>query len=583
MVHRTRAAAASGLGASNAQLAATRTAPVAAVSGALRDAGGFIDMGLQRQDQRLLVESIANSPVMQTQRRQLSAFRNGAPVQRQLIGQGEAVATPAEVIKRATGQPVNAQMLPGTQPASAPRATTATGVVTEDTIRDKAREEGGLLSKVTAMARAEQRILQGADMQKFYDAGHLVGDQLVAGDGTDSFQYWNLAPQVSPFNTPAYAEVENQIRGLAEQGHVFNVTVDVEYPGDYTVTVGDLKNRGIVSESRTPDSEALTIPRRIPTKWKLSAVLANAPEGPRKQDTLERKGTNGAPNLGQPFAMAHGAFGVIGRTDSCGFFVDAQQWAPGESVRKEDIISILSKTFGDLGSPEEIAESILDSDQQVIRANAAKLMKQAAAEVALALLDLGSQISTLKDPTEIRAVMETSKASIQGLLSSARNVDDLSYAAHHLLSAKGWVDALIGRVQEVKEEQDGEFLFSLTQQRNFDDMQPSAKYARSFALSVDQSTPQYQASHAEESDSMEAKRSQLIDMNGKYYRQIETSGGGELHLPVHFGTTPDLLYNQCIVVGGEIVLVTEVTKEVALNSDFALRWIVKYRTFSRDY
>jgi len=139
------------------------------------------------------------------------------------------------------------------------------------------------------MARDEAFILLGVDPQKFYDAGHLVGDQLLKNLGAKySFVPKNLAPQTSAFNSPAYANImEEPIKAAAEAGKTIDMQVALEYPGSYTVPFSTILNRGIVEDEKyTVDETAgtaqigskvlkldtpLTFPRRIPKKWALTA------------------------------------------------------------------------------------------------------------------------------------------------------------------------------------------------------------------------------------------------------------------------------------------------------------------------
>jgi hypothetical protein len=138
----------------------------------------------------------------------------------------ETKPTPAGAIKAATGVSAADQNLPGTKTVSdVDRPVVVSAEIEKKTLRDKERAKDAVLTAVTSMARAEEKILQGADLKKFYDGGHLVGDQLVAGDKTDSFTYWNVAPQISVFNTPAYAGVEDDVKKLALSGKTVSMRV----------------------------------------------------------------------------------------------------------------------------------------------------------------------------------------------------------------------------------------------------------------------------------------------------------------------------------------------------------------------
>lgn len=170
------------------------------------------------------------------------------------------------------------------------KATQISAEIDNTTVSSAKREDDkNQLSKITGMARDEAFILLGVDPQKFYDAGHLVGDQLLKKLGAKySFVPKNLAPQTSAFNSPAYANImEEPIKAAAEAGKTIDMQVALEYPKPYTVPVSTILNRGIIEDEKyTVDEIAgtatigskvlklddqLTFPRRIPKKWALTA------------------------------------------------------------------------------------------------------------------------------------------------------------------------------------------------------------------------------------------------------------------------------------------------------------------------
>lgn len=500
--------------------------------------------------------------------------------------QSEDLPTPAESVKRATGVVVSKQLLPGgkVQPASkVKRPKKVSAVIDKNTVRTDARDDDGILSKVTAMARAEQRILQGTDMQKFYDAGHLVADQLVAGDKTDSFVYWNLAPQISSFNTPAYSGIEDKVRALAESNTV-RMEVELQYPPDYAVTVGHLKQRGIVATSNSPDNAAVNFYRRIPNKWTMHALVVGA-QGTQTNASYPRIGSQKGPSLGNPFFMESAAVGAqqspMHKPELIGYAVSGEQWAPSTEVEREDILSLLASKFQDLGTPEQIASRILTDEHQVDRVAVVRLIKEAAGDVALAQMDLSDRLSGMKDPSVMQEYLRTSEPAIRNHLNVARNVNtDLATAVHHLVIAKSWVEALIEQADEMRREQDQQFFFSLTQQHQFNENLPETKYARAFDFSITQSTPQFSESSSSIAmdDEVEEQRSRLVDLAGKYQTHIPMPSidGGEIMM--NSFTTPELLYNQAVLIeNNQVVRVQNVTKEVTLDNMATGRWIIRYK------
>ncbi|OIJ43537.1 eCIS core domain-containing protein [Massilia timonae] len=498
------------------------------------------------------------------------------PVQR-MVCTTDQLPTPSGVIKDHTGQPGNSQLLPGSQPMSAVRPRTVTATIDQNTIRDGDRAKDGVLSKVTAMARAEQRILQGADMQKFYDAGHLVGDQLI-GKKIDSFVYGNLAPQVSTFNTPAYSGVESGIAAFAKQGFSYQVSVSVDYPPDYSVTVAHLKKRGIIAQSSKPDNHVLKIPRRIPDKWSLSAKFSQSNIGAPVHVPSGHLGATTSPTLGAPFSMDHGVIVDANQMLSHGTYASGLQWYPREDISAPDLVSLLSKNFEDLGSEAEIAQTILTKDHQVIRASANKLIRSAAGEIALALLDLTSTVSALTDTRDFRPFLETARPGIENYINLARqDATELGMAIHYLVMAKGWVDALKEKAEEIKQEQSPQFFFSPAKGDGSQQLQPPERYAADYEMAIEQATPEFQQANPDKADEIEAKNRQFVDMKGKYDRLIEGSSGGELHInATTFNQVPDVLPGQHLLVNGAIVLLHAVDKVQSMDGQ-TLGWILRYK------
>ncbi|MEH2032172.1 MAG: DUF4157 domain-containing protein [Nostoc sp.] len=109
-----------------------------------------------------------------------------------------------------------------------------------------------------------------------YAGGHLISDKIL---GADSYEEYNLAPQLKDFNSPGYRNIEERAeKGLInEKGNVdtkvsITATVDLRYPDqDYKVEARELVSRGVVPNLGTvTPTEVLTIPRRVPSNWKIT-------------------------------------------------------------------------------------------------------------------------------------------------------------------------------------------------------------------------------------------------------------------------------------------------------------------------
>lgn len=238
----------------------------------------------------------SNSSVQNNTPKKGAALPAVAPLQ--FAGFGAHVApaeqTAVSVITGVTGLKVGDVKLPfNSGIGSATERATQIGAEIDNTTVSSAKREDdkNQLSKITGMARDEAFILLGVDPQKFYDAGHLVGDQLLKKLGPKySFVPKNLAPQTSAFNSPAYANImEEPIKAAAEAGKTIDMQVALEYPKSYTVPLSTILNRGVVEDEKYTIDETtgtakigdrvlkldtpLTFPRRIPKKWSLTAAV----------------------------------------------------------------------------------------------------------------------------------------------------------------------------------------------------------------------------------------------------------------------------------------------------------------------
>jgi hypothetical protein len=456
-------------------------------------------------------------------------------IQRELEDvQSENLPTPAQAIKDRTGVAKTHQSLPGgdVQPATKrqrPRRVKAK--ISKATIRKQARKDSAALAPVTAMARAEQHILQGADIKKFYDAGHLVADQLVAGDNTNSFTSWNLAPQVSEFNTPVYSKVEEEIKASAGASDV-EMEVEVAYPADYAVTVGHLVGRGIIAASPQLNLQTqVQIPRRVPNKWMLKARNLEKPS-PALQPTAKQIG---APKvaLGTPYQVVVQTSFLPG-PDSTLIIQDrtliALQWAPPPAISNEDVVSLLTKTFPDLGDQESIVKRLVNDSHQIIPQQQIKLMKEAAGDVALALSDVVSTMSDLRDPSQSKQLLDLMQPRIANELKLARiEAMPFAEAAGHLITAHSWVDDLKEQLEALKEHQQQEFPFTLTQEHELAKQVEASHEAWNLSFSLPVSEP---AMMLEEKQVGTSAQQPAKDFTGTHIKHLaNTDGrGGELRM-----------------------------------------------------
>lgn len=210
-------------------------------------------------------------------------------IQRNFISQTEEkFKTPAQVIKDKTGLAFNKMGLPnnGNTGGDEVRARKVVAEIDKDTLRPGKRE-GKVPPVITGMARAEQKILNGSVLDKYFDAGHLIADELI-GNAEDSFDAFNLAPQNSVFNEESYRVFENKVKRWAEAGNTIKLTAELNYGSDtYNVSIQDLINNKVItqelldkqntrkSKPKINLGDQLTIYRRVPQTWKLKSSIAD--------------------------------------------------------------------------------------------------------------------------------------------------------------------------------------------------------------------------------------------------------------------------------------------------------------------
>lgn len=312
-------------------------------------------------------------------------------------------ATPLSVITAKTGVnagDVNLPYIIGIA-SNEEKAVSITADIDSTSVSDAERKDKkSALSKITGMARDEEFILLGADLQKFYDAGHLIGDQLLKGLGEQySFEPKNLAPQASNFNAPVYSNVmENPIKQNAENGKTIHMKVDLEYPDPYKVPFSTIIDRGIVEESSRDNengtvdvkggnkniklTDELTFPRRIPKRWKMSAKETTGKtlsEIRKRKDDKSVKGfeydksqIGEGISLSKPYGFSVEGVKLNTSTilapesdgDDIKFqevqerIIEARQWTPptDDQITKEELAGALKSYFPSIDSDEQLNE-----------------------------------------------------------------------------------------------------------------------------------------------------------------------------------------------------------------------------------
>lgn len=224
-----------------------------------------------------------------------------SPLRRSLLNtSSKLVNTPLNAIVQATddlAKPLIQGNFSSTafkrQPKSTvPRPSMATARVTADTLRADDRGDSDTLNRVTEFARAEQQLLQGSQLKKAFDAGHLIGDQLIGG-AEDTFVFDNLAPQVTANNTGEYLQAEDSVRKAAEAGYTVDLKASLAYGAAYTVKIdhalaGKILNPEGVQRLGGTEPKA-TIERRTPKRWTLQAQISDKPSGVDHQQALTQR------------------------------------------------------------------------------------------------------------------------------------------------------------------------------------------------------------------------------------------------------------------------------------------------------
>jgi len=414
------------------------------------------------------------------------------PVQRASLSDegADKVETPASAIMKALDLYKNQLYLPDDKVPASPetRAKVVRASIDKNSVKKEKRKKSGLLSKITAMARAEQYIMQGADLLKFYDAGHLVADQLLRGSGIESFEMWNLAPQVSALNSPTYAYiVEEEAVAAANAGAEVEMKVSVEYPTDtYKVPLQTLMSRKMVPFTPVnsanvqigakvyPISKEITIPRRIPGRWRAKTkVVTGPPTDPTNKDLRATKQPAGRgklaanfvsdistaqPLIGLPFHFTVSDARKIGEEleiDKSGKrILEAKQWGPSDSqATAANLISWVSNAFADFDTGGAIATHLLSGDEKIVSEALFQLWDGAKNDVLKELIEIAqlrSRTELLPDDAtaEIEEVWVVALAEVKK--AEGATLSNLLVHLPYLINAKGLFHEVKTKIEEAK-------------------------------------------------------------------------------------------------------------------------------------
>lgn len=442
------------------------------------------DPRLEREATRLGLEFLRgpNGPgvahrLMTQQRRSKTS---SLPMQRVPIqmfeGDFSEKSTPPGAISNAFGIPVTEIRLPSPRrKGDLPRPKGARARIKKTTIRQSERNKQGETSKVTAMARSEVFLLQGALLKKFFDGGHLIADELI-GEAENSFQLWNLAPQTADFNEGAYRRIETAIRTVASGGGEVDVDVNLDYPDDeYSVSLKTLIARRVVNPAKDGLSsdkvvirgrefrldERVKIPRRIPNRWEITANIVSGKKSKSKEfPSLESEFNEGfedslvkslkaakAPDIASPFRfeVELGEAGKKQQQAATRRVLRASQWFPTDEPRPEDVFALLRKTFPDLD---------LDGLQEVLGSSPLRktifgLVKTTTTQ-ALQSLEISVKLASKINPGDavdnLTALQQTSD-SIGQLLDEAIGQGDTKLALTKIAAATSQLEILKDNVK----------------------------------------------------------------------------------------------------------------------------------------
>jgi hypothetical protein len=264
--------------------------------------------------------------------------------------------------------------------------------------------------------------------------------------------------------------------------------------------------------------------------------------------------------------------------------LQAVQWTPSDAVSNDDIISLLNKTFPDLGGPEQIRDRLIPQGHSIVPGAQVNLMKQAAGEIAMALLDLNVRVPDARDPSRLKPLYESALPRIQGALVAAKDPSlSLVDAAAKLITAHSWLDDLREAVEAAIEAQALEFPFTLTQTSIFSQAQLAPSQA--FDFSQEQMAPEYVPVSASEEmeiserSSLSTSRDVTGDAGISAVSEDKSGGSGSLRWRF-FGMAPPVKYGEAIAVmlrSQRVVVIVQSAQALWGGGGPTGEWLVSWR------
>ncbi|MGF9910381.1 hypothetical protein [Brevibacillus porteri] len=155
------------------------------------------------------------------------------------------------------------------------RPHSVTALITKSASKND-REGLKLVTAIGNLGQEEIFIREGAisGLLAKYDGGHLVGYQILRGQGAD--QQWNVAPQDTKNNEQSYNNTIEQMLRESRIGTKYEYTVEVKYDQlNFSVDQDQLLNLGILKKIDADKPWEIQLPVRIPFKWEAQAEMLN--------------------------------------------------------------------------------------------------------------------------------------------------------------------------------------------------------------------------------------------------------------------------------------------------------------------
>ncbi|UKK99841.1 hypothetical protein FO446_21520 [Brevibacillus brevis] len=155
------------------------------------------------------------------------------------------------------------------------RPHSVTALITKSASKND-REGLKLVTAIGNLGNEEILIREGAisGLLASYDGGHLVGYQILRGQGAD--QEWNVAPQDTKNNQQSYNNTIEEMLREAKIGTKYEYTVEVKYDQlNFSVDQDQLLKLGILKKIDADKPWEIQLPVRIPFKWEAKAEMLN--------------------------------------------------------------------------------------------------------------------------------------------------------------------------------------------------------------------------------------------------------------------------------------------------------------------